>query len=295
MDMEQFLPGWLDWVGRAEECGDDITAAPAAGLAATLSTDADQPAPGGGLPPLWHWLYFLQPQPARRLGADGLAGGGLLPPVRLPAVMWAGGNLSFKRPLLVGTRAVRRSRIAGITGKQGRSGPLVFVQIEHVLEDSGGPLLAETQDIVFRAPSREARQHEREERSAHWSDRITPGAVLLFRYSALTFNSHRIHYDQAYARGVEGHPDPVVQAPLLATLLAEGLRRHHPNARLASFSYRSMLPLYMDRTIRLNGRVEAENQVSLWAEDEEGRTGMAAIAGLADSHGGRSNLEDEGA
>lgn len=288
MDVEQFLPGWLDWVGRAAECADDITATPAAGLAATLGSDPQRPVPGSALPPLWHWLYFLQPQPEKCLGPDGLASGGLLPPVQLPAVMWAGGRLNFHRPLRVGTRATRRSRIAGITAKQGRSGRLVFVQLEHVVDDGGRPLLVETQDIVFRDAAGQASRPERVERHAHWEEWVTPSAVLLFRYSALTFNSHRIHFDQAYARG-EGYPDPVVQGPLLATLLAEALRCRQPHARLASFSYCSVLPLYMDCPIRLSGRLEADNQVGLWAEDGEGRTGMSAIAALqpADGRGAR--------
>lgn len=287
MDLEQFLPGWLDWIGRTVDCTDDITVAPAAGLAATLGEAAEQAVTGNALPPLWHWLYFLQRPYEQHLGIDGLSRGGLLPPVQLPVVMWAQGDLRFHRPLQLGSRVTRRSRVADIGAKQGRSGPLVFVQLEHVLDEVGGPLIVETQDIVFRAIGGQAGRPESVMRTAHWDEWITPNAVLLFRYSALTFNSHRIHYDQAYARSVEGFPDPVVQGPLLATLLAEALRRHHPHARLASFSYRSLLPLYMNCPIQLNGRVEADNLVSLWAEDGEGRTGMTAIAGLqpADDEG----------
>ncbi len=272
------------WLGRSERRSDSVTAAPLAALAATL--DRDPPSASAEVPPLWHWLYFT-PQPRQsEIGADGHAKrGGFLPPVPLPRRMWAGGRLEFLQALHVGEAIERESRIVKVDAKSGRSGELVFVTVRHEISNPRGLALTEEHDIVYRdmpAPGAPPPTPQAAPSDATFSREITPDAVLLFRYSALTFNAHRIHYDRPYVTQVEGYPGLIVHGPLIATLLADLLRRELPNAHMRRFSFTAMRPLFDIHVFTLCGRIEPDaRSVTLWARDHEGFLAMQAQAELA--------------
>ncbi|SRR6266581_1483365 len=271
------------WLGRSETREDLIAAAPAVALAATLDRDDGPPRPGDDLPPLWHWLYFLPRERLAELGPDGHARrGAFLPPVPLPRRMWAGGRVWFHRPLRIGAAATRLSRIVDVSRKSGRSGELVFVLVRHEISDGDGLALSEEHDIVYRgeASSDSAAPAARPAPAQHaWWREITPDPVLLFRYSALTFNGHRIHYDRGYATEVEGYRGLVVHGPLIATLLLDLLRRNLPQARVASFEYRALRPLLDLAPFRVCGRPEPEpGCIGLWAEHADGMLAVEATA-----------------
>ena len=192
-----------DWIGRSQEAGDVLRAQPAQFMQATLDREPSLK-DGDLLPPLWHWLYFLEAKRASELGRDAHPKkGGFLPPVSLPRRMWAGGRLTFHHPLILGQAAVKRSTIKSITEKSGRSGSLCFVTVAHEIIQNDQCALTEEQDIVYRedpAPDAPTPQPAPAPDNPEFSQVITPTEVMLFRYSALTFNGHRIHYDVDYAR-----------------------------------------------------------------------------------------------
>ena len=229
------------WQGRSETLDDDITMAPVRALSATLDRDDPSPKPGTRLPELWHWLYFLPHHRQSEIGEDGHARrGGFLPPVPLPRRMWAGGRLTWEagNPLRVGDAVRRVSTIASVKHKTGRTGELVFVLVRHELHNTRGLALTEEHDIVYRAaaaPGEIAPPPTPAPQDAAFSREIVPDDVLLFRYSALTFNGHRIHYDRRYVTEVEGYPGLIVHGPLIATLLVDLLRREKPEATLSRF------------------------------------------------------------
>jgi 3-methylfumaryl-CoA hydratase len=274
-----------EWIGRSEHRRDTITAAPLAGLSATLDR-ADDPAPvaGAELPPLAHWLYFLPQAPQREIGPDGHPlRGGFLPPVPLPRRMWAGGRLAFLRPLRVGDAVERRSTITAVESKQGRSGALVFVTVRHEVGDARGVAVTEEHDIVYRdlpRPGAPAPAPVAAPAGEDFSRAIVPDPVLLFRYSALTFNGHRIHYDRSYATQVEGYPGLVVHGPLIATLLVDLLRRERPGATLRAFAFKAASPLFDIHPFTTCGRQEA-GHVALWARNHRGELAMQAQAETA--------------
>ncbi len=273
---------YAEWVGRSETRADTVTLAPIAALAATLDRDDAPPRPGDPLPPLWHWLYFLPAAPAREIGEDGHPRrGGFLPPVPLPRRMWAGGRFRFHHPLRAGEAVERRSRITAVSGKSGQSGELVFVTVLHEVIDAQGLAIEEEHDIVYREaprPGAPAPEPRRAPASSAFSRQITPDPVLLFRYSALTFNGHRIHYDQPYVTQVEGYPGLVVHGPLIATLLVDLLRRERPQARLTRFAFKAVRPLFDLHSFSVHGEPGAEGRIALWARDHEGLLAMTATA-----------------
>ena len=274
------------WIGRSETRGDVASATPVAALSATLDRDDAPPMPGTEVPPLWHWLYFTPLTRARDLGADGHAKlGGFLPPVPLPRRMWAGGRLTWHAPLHVGEAIERSSRIVSVSHKAGRSGDLVFVVVRHEVRNAQGLALTEEHDIVYRPlaqPGDPAAAPQPAPADARWAREITPDPVLLFRYSALTFNGHRIHYDRSYVTEVEGYPGLVVHGPLIATLLVDLVRRERPGARLRSFAFRAVRPTFDLYPLRVNGQPSDDGQkVQLWAQDHEGWLTMQAEAQFA--------------
>ena len=273
------------WEGRSETVRDAITAAPMNGLAATLDRDDPKAGQGTELPPLWHWLHFLPQARQSEVGADGHPRrGGFLPPVPLPRRMWAGGRLAFHAPLRVGDEVERRSRIESVTRKQGRSGDLVFVLVRHEVHGPAGLAVSEEHDIVYRAaaqPGDAPPAPQQAPKDAAWSREIVPDDVLLFRYSALTFNGHRIHYDRKYVTEVEGYPGLVVHGPLVATLLADLVRRERPDAVMTAFSFKAVRPTFDLHPFRVHGRPAADGRsVDLWASDHEGWLTMQATAQL---------------
>ena len=272
------------WVGRQETRTDLISPVPVAGLSATLDYAASRAAPGEPLPPLWHWLYFLPATAASAIASDGHARrGAFLPPVPLPRRMWAGSDIRFVAPLYVGDEVERVSLIEDVSLKQGRSGQLVFVTLLHRLARDGQLALEERQHLVYReAGSAEAAAPPTQTAPApaQWSRAIRPDPVLLFRYSALTFNSHRIHYDLDYATREEGYAGLVVQGPLTATLLMDLLQRKLPAVQLKSFRFRGNRPLLAGAELLLQGRCDGDH-AELWALDASGAPALTASADFA--------------
>ncbi|MEX2650069.1 MAG: MaoC family dehydratase N-terminal domain-containing protein [Alphaproteobacteria bacterium] len=265
------------WIGRERFDEDAIAPGPAARLSATLDRDDPAPVAGDPLPPAWHWLYFLAAPRAGLVSADGRgAEGDPLPPFPSLARMWAGGTFEFHRPLRVGETAHRRSRVLAIEPKQGRSGRLVFVAVEHRIAGEAGDAVTETVRIVFREPGPYAGSDRAEPApaTAAWRRVVRPDAVMLFRFSALTFNAHRIHYDRAYVVE-EGYPGLLVHGPLTAILLLDLVRREAPGRSIARVDYRALRPLFVDAKLALNGAPTGPNAV-LWAEDDKGRPAMRA-------------------
>ncbi|MDO9482433.1 MAG: MaoC family dehydratase N-terminal domain-containing protein [Hydrogenophaga sp.] len=276
-----------DWIGRQEILNDFIGATPVKALNATLDHPDMAVTSGTPLPPLWHWLYFLPLHRQSEIGADGHAKrGGFLPPVPLPRRMWAGSQFEFRSPVRVGDEVQRTSTIANVTEKAGRTGKLVFVKVRHELRCNGAtdPAVVEFHDIVYR----EAKQASDVEpppvaapTGAPWQLEIVPDDVLLFRYSALTFNGHRIHYDRQYVTQVEGYPGLIVHGPLIATLLMDQIRRHLPGADVASFSFKAVRPTFDLHPFRVNGEPQADGKtVKLWSQDHGGWLTMDAVATL---------------
>jgi 3-methylfumaryl-CoA hydratase len=276
------------WIGRTEERSDTITSAPPAMLSATLDREERPWLAGDALPELWHWLYFLPQHPQREIAPDGHPRrGGFLPPVPLPRRMWAGGRLEFHEPLAIGDSVLRTSTIADVSEKSGRSGSLVFVRVRHEIahEAAGrsGAALTEEHDIVYRDPPRAdapAPTPQRAPTDETFARTIEPSPVLLFRYSALTFNGHRIHYDRTYCIEEEGYPGLVVHGPLIATLLVDLLHRQLPKARLRRFAFKAVRPIFDIAPFQVCGRVDGHT-VRLWARDHEGWLAMEAGAELA--------------
>ncbi|MEO7520809.1 MAG: MaoC family dehydratase N-terminal domain-containing protein [Gemmatimonas sp.] len=277
--------GISQWIGRSEEREDVVTAAPLAGLAATLDY-ASPPWRDDEVPPLAHWLYFLPRSPQHELAEDGHpTRGGFLPPVPLPRRMWAGGSITFEAPIAVGETIRRRSTIAEIQHKTGRSGDLVFVKVVHEVFGSSGVAVREEQDIVYREAAREAmpaaderaqpRAAKVDVPTAEWTRTIQPDSVLLFRFSALTFNGHRIHYDREYCREHEGYPGLVVHGPLMATLLMDLFLRNNPETRVRAFKFRGQQPAFDTDPLTLCG-VARDFGASLWAVNTDGDVVMNA-------------------
>ena len=259
---------------------------PLQSLAAALDREDPAPAPGDALPPCWHWLYFLPLSRQSEIGPDGHPHrGGFLPPVPLPRRMWAGSRLEWIKPLRVGQPITRMSRIVDVSVKEGRTGPLVFVRVRHEIGHVVGQCLVEEQDIVYRnipKPDEPAPPVSKAPAVHDWAREIRPDAVLLFRYSALTFNGHRIHYDRRYATETEGYPGLVVHGPLIATLLLDLLRRHLPDAQVARFAFRALKPTFDLDTFKVCGALgEGAKSVHLWAEHSDGALAMDATATLA--------------
>ncbi|MBB6583822.1 MaoC family dehydratase N-terminal domain-containing protein [Ralstonia solanacearum] len=271
------------WIGRTEAFEDELAAFPMGALGATLDLGMPAVARGDAVPPLWHWLYFLQPAGQSELGDDGHPKrGGFLPPIPLPRRMWAGGRLRFHQPLRVGETASRHSRIVDVTAKTGRSGALAFVTVEHQYASVRGLAITEQHDIVYReaaaagAPQPAPAMAPTDE---EWSREIEAGPVLLFRFSALTFNGHRIHYDPDYCRDVEHYPGLIVHGPLLAVLLLDLVRRQLPTAAIRSFEFKGVRPTFAGQRFQVCGKRDATGtRIALWVRQDDGALAMTASA-----------------
>lgn len=269
------------WLGREEERTERIHESAVQALAATLDIEKS-PVAGEPLPPGWQWMFFNPVVPRRGLGEDGHPQrGGFLPPIELPRRMWAGSRIHYSADLLVGAEATRRSRIIKIANKVGKRGSLWFVTVEHTTVSAGKTCIVEEQDIVYRDASPAsvaASKPLRYEGQAQWGRGIDPDTTLLFRYSALTFNGHRIHYDQAYARNEEGYPDLVVHGPLTATLLQQFALEQGGGRQLDRFEFRGVSPLFVSRSFRLEGNTAEDGTLSLWARGPDEDLAVSATA-----------------
>jgi 3-methylfumaryl-CoA hydratase len=270
-------------IGRTDTVSDVLTPVPATLLGATIDRDDPPYKAGDELPPNWHRLYFLTAARPGEVGPDGHPERGrFLPAVPLPRRMFAGGRLEFLRPLRIGDSVTRVSEILSVEGKQGRSGDLVFVAVRHNFSVGGAVALEETQDLVYRAADGSGASSPEPVEPAPWQRTVNPDPVMLFRYSALTFNGHRIHYDYPYVTQEEGYPGLIVHGPLIATLLLDLLRRERPQARVTEFSFRAKQPLFSPHPFSVRGWPAADGRsVRLVAANPEGSAAMVAQAVLA--------------
>ncbi len=272
------------WIGRTDRAKDRVTPRLVQGLAATLDEDGPAPAEGDPIPATAHWCLAPPAVPMSRIGPDGHPSrGDFLPPVPLPRRMWAGGALEFRAPLRVGDTVERESRIADVAVKEGRSGTLCFVAVEHRISTPRGVAILERQDIVYRDMDRpqqgaSAAAPPPDARQPRWRRVVQADPVLLFRYSALTFNGHRIHYDRRHCIEAEGYPGLVVHGPLQATLLVELAASARGGRAPRVFEFRGVRPLFDGAPFSVNA-AEADDGLELWAADDQGRTTMAAKAG----------------
>lgn len=272
-----------NWIGRTELVEDLIGEAQAGAAAATLDLITLPLGAGAALPPLWHWFYFLPRAPQATLSIDGHPQrGGFMPPISLPRRMFAGSRLRFLRPLLIGQPARREGEIRAISQKTGRSGTLAFVTVAYRYLQHGELCIEEEQEIVYREPGAPVAAPVPIELplapAEAWTRTVTPDPRLLFRFSALTFNAHRIHYDRPYAINEEGYPGLVVHGPLTAVLLLE-LVRQHSQRPISSFSFRGMAPLFDLQPFRLVALPDGD-EVALEAHGPDGAVAMRATAGL---------------
>ena len=277
-----------EWLGKAQFASSILTISPMEGLAAALDRDSTAFSQGDALPPLWHWLYFLETSKQSELAEDGHPHrGDFLPPIDLPRRMWAGSRLNFIRPLIAGETIKRSSTIQSIDLKHGRSGSLGFVCVAHELSDSSGVLLIEEHDIVYRdmpTGTVSAQSPLKADENHNFARTVTPDPVLLFRYSALTFNGHRIHYDRAYAKDVESYPGLVVHGPLLATFMLELFADNYPEATLSSFSFKAIRPVFDIDSFQVCGnRPDNTGSAKLWIADNAGNLCMEARVELANA------------
>lgn len=276
------------YIGREERRTDRLDPHRIANLAALLDTEVDAIAPNGELPPLAHWLYFTTWARQSQLGSDGHPKrGGFMPPISLPRRMFAGGRLVFHNPLHVDDKAERAATITSIKNKTGSSGELVFVTVKHEIFGSHGLAIEEEQDIVYRGdapPAQKQAAPSKEEPAPVGADavvtRVEPTSVMLFRFSALTDNGHRIHYDWPYVTKTEGYPGLVVHGPLQAMLLTDLVRRNFPG-KIGRFSFQARKPLFDTAPFECVGWRDGDT-VQLITRDTGGRAAMSASAQLTD-------------
>ena len=259
------------WIGREETRVETLDRVRSDALVTALG---DAPRAGDALPWPHHWLHFWDVKPPSQIGDDGHpAKGGFLPPVPMPRRMWAGGRLSFFGPVRFGETVERRSNIRTVAKKAGRTGELVFVTVRHTLAVGSETVLEEEQDLVYRAAATEPLvlpPPEDDLPAADWRRGVATDPLLLFRFSALTMNGHRIHYDEPYASEVERYPGLVVHGPLQATLmLGDALAASHKQPR--SFSFRGLSPAISGTEISVCGR-ETDGGAEVWVEQAGRRT-----------------------
>lgn len=255
------------WLGKTQTVVDRLDPNHAACIAVTLGEPV--PALGAPIAPLWHWAYFLETVPITMTGTDGHpARGSFLPPADNRNRMWAGGRVAFIGALQVGVEAQKTSTVTAIQEKTGRTGSLLFVTVKHDIVQNGVLVVSEEQDIVYREPSPPKLVGTEPAPVSQWKEQIDPTAVLLFRYSAVTFNSHRIHYDHPYVTQKEGYPGLVVHGPMIATLMCQAFAHANPDATLRQLTYRGLRPLIAPTPFAVAGHVTAPGQALLWAEQD---------------------------
>ncbi|WP_048440321.1 acyl-CoA dehydrogenase [Caenimonas sp. SL110] len=268
------------WIGKSETRHDVLDTFPVRALAGLLDRDS-VPREGDALPLAWQWMYFLDTPARAATGVDGHpARGGFLPPVPLPRRMWAAGKLKSLAPLVIGRGATKTSTVRNVELKQGKAGPLVFVTLSHEFAQDGQACLVEEQNLVYRqAPTAAAPlpPGELAAASASWARSWHADHALLFRYSALTYNGHRIHYDRDYATQAEFYPALVVHGPLLATLLLDLVHRQRPDVRPSAFEFRAQRPAFDTDELTICG-IPDEAGASLWTADAAGHVGVKARA-----------------
>jgi 3-methylfumaryl-CoA hydratase len=276
------LTAFQSWLDHRDTATELLSVVPAHGLAATLNLPAAS-VPSEALPPLWHWLHFLDRTPSAQLADDGSPRmRALLPPIPLDQIMWAGSEIDFIRPLRLNEAASRQSRILDMTGKSGSRGPMVFLTTEHRVEQRGEVAIVERNRAVFlgaaapvAAPAAFSRRPT--ERDRTWQ----VDEAVLFRFSALTFNSHRIHYDLPYATQVGGYPALVVHGPLQAILLAETFREWFPDRPVSRIEFRAKGSLFCGEPLVVGGAPRGHGSYALWTTSPRAECAMECVV----SHG----------
>jgi 3-methylfumaryl-CoA hydratase len=278
----QDLEGLKKWIGEKETDVDYVTIPSIYRLSATLDRDDPMPKFGDPLPIGWHQLLFPRIVRHSQIGADGHpARGDFLPPVPLPRRMFAGKRNTFHAPLMLGDEVRRESVIQSVTPKQGRTGQMVFVTVKMEIHSPRGLAITEEQDIVYREepdPNAPPPPPQKAPGVAVWSKRVTPDPVMLFRYSALTFNGHRIHYDHPYVTGVEKYPDLVMNGGL-TTLLVFELARTHGASPIKTIASRNVRPMFVNREITICAEPSQDGRsAKLWSQDDTGAVTLSAEA-----------------
>ncbi len=264
-----------DWVGKRQTTEDFVAPFPVRALIATFDEKDPDPRNGDPLPPLWHWLYFLDTAPQSKIGSDGHAErGDFLPPVPLPRRMWAGSRFAFDGPpVRIGETIMRRSEIKSVEPKTGSTGAMVFVTVQHTVSGAQGVSFVEEHDIVYREAAK-AGEKPRDPKpapvDATSTRTIMADPVLLFRFSALTFNGHRIHYDQPYVTGSEGYPGLIVHGPLLGMAQIELARRSNAARIPGSFEFRALAPVFAGAAFSVQARREPDGSATTWIADAKG-------------------------
>ena len=285
MAMTPNLDNLTEWIGRTESDVDYVTVPAVHRLAATLDIDRPMPKMGDALPIGWHSILFPRVVRQSQIGKDGHPErGDFLPPVPLPRRMFAGKRVTYRAPLQIGDEVHRESTIQSVTPKTGRSGQMVFVTVKTDIVSPRGIAIVEEQDIVYReepAPNAPPPPPQRAPGTAVWKKVVTPDVVMLFRYSALTFNGHRIHYDHPYVTGVDGYPALVMNGGL-TTLLAHELVREHAQKPLHYIASRNVRPLFVDRPFTVCGEPSSDGaKAKLWVVDDGDALALSAEAELA--------------
>lgn len=268
-----------DWVGKTQEIEDRIYSTPVRALALTLNYKDFEARDGNPLPEIWYWLYFLPIVPMSEVGPDGHPKrGGFLPPITLERRMWASGNLTFHRDLIIGEEIRKTSEIVKISEKEGRAGKLVFVTVKHLIQSARGVAVEEEQNIVYlHMPKSFVEPNPNPvPDDLDWKEEYSIDPVLLFRFSALTFNGHRIHYDWRYVTEVEKYPSLVVQGPLQALLLLESAKNHNPGKKPASFNFKAVRPIFDFDKVHICGKCSPDGSHDIYTANTDSNIGMQA-------------------
>ena len=274
-----------EWIGRRDERTDEVTIAPVWGFYDALDYD-HTPQQGEALPPGAHWCYFHPHVPMREIGPDGHPRrGGFMPdPAGLPRRMFAGSHMDFVGDIRIGETLTRTQEITSVKPKEGKTGKLLFVSVQETYSGATGVEMVQKNDIVYREAPKDGANTPPPPKpaptNAQWQRTIDPDPVMLFKYSAVTFNGHRIHYDRTYAMNEEGYPGLVVHGPLIGTLLMDLCRRERPDDKLATFSFRAVAPLFDIAPFTVNGAPkDGDNDTwSLWAANDQGHLCMQGEA-----------------
>jgi 3-methylfumaryl-CoA hydratase len=276
------LAPWRAWIGRTEQRTDLVTAAPLAALAALLDRDEPEPLPGTDIPPLAHWLYGQTLPRQSELDAEGRSTSGrFLPASALGSCDRARVRVDFLQPLRVGDEIVRTSRVTQMTDADAARGTPAHVSVRHEIANAQGLAITETHDLIQAeegAGETPTPPDRPDPLGAAFSRTVDPTPSLLFRFSALTFDAHRVHYDRAASRMGAQQPGLMVHAPLLALLLVDLLRRERPRARLRRLDFEVLQPTYDTQPIVLSGRDEGRSTFPLWCQDPGGRVTLRAEA-----------------
>ena len=270
------------WIGKQSSTRALVTAYQADALTATLDRDDPPYKEGDVIPPGWHLFYIREVVKLRDTAEDGHPKrGDFLPPIDLPRRMWAGTKATYHKPIHVGENISNVTTIESVTPKVGKTGQLVFLKLKNEISGENGIATTELQDVVYREEARPGAavpEPPPPPGEALWRRTIHPSSVLLFRYSALTMNSHRIHYDRTYVTEVEKYPGLLVHGPLTFTLLLDLFRREHADKILKSFSVRAVSPIYDTHDFVVEGAPDGDDDATLWALNHEGRLAMSAKA-----------------